>query len=103
MDNRDTAWFVLAFVLVTGLTLWYVGGRKLVERYGRHQDVQQQTQAAKEQARRLESEIDNTRQRIKHLGSDPMEIEAAIRRSKDLVREGEKIYRIEKALGEPPH
>lgn len=97
MSNRDTVWFVLALVLVTTLTLWYVGGRKLVERYSQHQHMQQQTQAAKEQSVRLEKEIANTRERIEHLGSDPTEIEAAIRRSKDLVREGEKIYRIEKA------
>lgn len=100
MDNRDRVWFVLALVLATSLTLWYVGGRKLVERYSRHQQIQQQTQAAKGQVRQLEKEIDNTRRRIEHLGSDPVEIEAAIRRSKDLVREGEKIYRIEKAPSE---
>jgi cell division protein FtsB len=103
MNNRDTIWFVLALVLVSSMTLWYVGGRKLVERYNQHQQVQQQTQAAKGQSQRLEKEIDNTRQRIEHLGSDPMEIEAAIRRSKDLVREGERIYRIEKAPNEAPH
>ncbi|MCX5758152.1 MAG: septum formation initiator family protein [Candidatus Hydrogenedentes bacterium] len=97
MNSRDTIWFVLALVLVTSMTLWYVGGRKLVERYSQHQQVQQQTQAAKEQSQRLEKEIGSTRERIEHLGSDPMEIEAAIRRSKELVREGEKIYRIEKA------
>ena len=102
MDNRDTVWFMLALVLVSALTLWYMGGRRLVERYGGHQQMQQQTQAAKEQVQRLEKEIDNTRRRIEHLGSDPMEIEAAIRRSKDLVREGEKIYRIEKAPGDAP-
>ncbi|HOT51236.1 MAG TPA: septum formation initiator family protein, partial [Candidatus Hydrogenedentes bacterium] len=82
--------------------LWYMSERRLVERYSGHQQMQQQTQAAKEQIQRLEKEIENTRRRIEHLGSDPMEIEAAIRRSKDLVREGEKIYRIEKAPSDAP-
>ena len=86
MDNRDTVWFMLALVLVSALTLWYMGGRRLVERYGGHQQMQQQTQAAKEQVQRLEKEIDNTRRRIEHLGSDPMEIEAAIRLSKDIAK-----------------
>lgn len=102
MNNRDTIWFVLALVIVAIVTFGYVNRRHLVERYSQHQRVQQQTQAAKEQSRRLEKEIEGTRQRIEHLGSDPTEIEAAIRRSKDLVREGEKIYRIEKAPSEAP-
>ena len=39
-----------------------------------------------------ESEL---RQRVDHLVNDPVEMEAEVRRSKNRVREGETIYRIE--------
>lgn len=86
--------YCLVFFLVFALALFYVCRRDL---YGLYQDYlssEDRVRAGHEQCDTLERELDAARQRVEHLGNDPVEIEAAIRRTKNLVREGEKVYRI---------
>ena len=52
----------------------------------------EERQAALEE---LRAEVEQVRARVRGLDSDSLEVEAAIRRNKRLVREGEVVYRIE--------
>jgi cell division protein FtsB len=92
--RRFARYFLVALLAVL-LAALYAGRRNLLGRYFEHQRQQEQVDAARKQCEDLRKEIDSSGRRVDNLGSDPLEIEAAIRRSKDLVREGEKIYRIE--------
>lgn len=87
--------YFLVVLLAVLLATLYAGRRNLLGRYIDHEKRQEQLDAAQKQCDDLRKEIDASGRRVSNLGSDPLEIEAAIRRSKDLVREGEKIYRIE--------
>jgi cell division protein FtsB len=87
--------YLLVASLVLLLTALYTGRRNLFGRFIEHQRQQERVDAARRQTEDLRKEIDSSGRRVENLGNDPIEIEAAIRRSKDLVREGEKIYRIE--------
>lgn len=105
MKTRSTGvrrvWrYLLVVLLVALLTTLYASRRNLFGRYIEHRKQQEQVDAVRQQSEDLRKEIDSSRRRVENLGNDPLEIEAAIRRSKDLVREGEKIYRIEVGSGE---
>ena len=97
MDDRNRGWFWLVLLLVAALTVLYVQRRDLPRRYMDYQKSAEELAQARQSCAELEGKIEASRQRAEHLGSDPTEIEAAIRRSKDLVREGETVFRIEKA------
>mgnify|MGYP002412991844 CR=1 FL=1 len=92
---RRVARYLFLVLIVAFLTAVYLERRDLLGRYIEHRTKQKQVNATREQCEDLKKEIDSSRRRVDNLGSDPIEIEAAIRRSKDLVREGEKVYRIE--------
>jgi cell division protein FtsB len=94
--------YVVAVLLVALVTVFYANRRNLLERYLEHGAREDQIGAEQQQCAELQKEIDSTRRRVENLDSDPLEIEAAIRRSKDLVREGETIYRIETGPGGAP-
>jgi cell division protein FtsB len=97
MDDRNRGWFWLILLLVAALTALYVQRRDLPGRYMDHQKSAAELTQARQSCAELEGKLEASRQRADHLGSDPTEIEGAIRRSKDLVREGETVFRIEKA------
>ena len=101
MDDRNKGWFWLILLLVAALTAFYVQRRDLPRRYMEYQKSAGDLAQAQQSCAELEDKIEASRQRAEHLGNDPTEIEAAIRRSKDLVREGETVFRIEKAPQEP--
>jgi cell division protein FtsB len=92
---RRAARYLLVVLLVALATVTYAKRRDLLARYIEHEVREEQVSAVKQQCEDLQKEIDSSRRRVENLGGDPLEIEAAIRRSKDLVREGEKVYRIE--------
>lgn len=66
-----------------GLYLKYLGSRSAVERF------ESQIAAEKAEEERLSRSVERLER------DDPVEIEAAIRENKGLVRPGEKVYRIE--------
>ena len=100
--QQNKGWYWLVLLVAAVLTLLYAERRNLYIRYMEHVETKKEVLEGQKQCEKLEAEAEATRQRIQHLGTDPIEIEAAIRRSKDLVREGEKIYRIEKSAGDTP-
>lgn len=85
-------WAGCAAVLAGALL--YAQGRDL---YGLHLDYL----ASEDEVRMLEVELaqslkaeEGLRRRVNHLEGDPLELEAAIRETKRLVRQGETVYRV---------
>ena len=83
---------LLSMILVVSCYVWY---RDLVSRYMVYQGSQESVNQLMAENQVLLRERDFLRDRVDRLGSDPIEIEAAIRRTRNLVRENERIYRIE--------
>ena len=99
MRERKGLFGLVAIILIAA-SVWYAMRRNLYGRYLEHKRQDAQIQSVREQCKELEADVEASRQRIGRLGDDPLEIETAIRQNKDLVREGEKVYRIEPA---PPN
>ncbi len=85
----------LTLIAVAGLVLAYACHRNLYQRCQDYLKNEVEVQAKRRECETMEERIQASRQRVESLGSDPLEIEADIRRNNNLVREGETIYRIE--------
>jgi len=95
MADRRTTWYWAALLAVAAGVAVYAYERDL---YGKVLDYRASgavVSELQEEHRRLEAEDQALRRSVDHLRSDDVEIQAAIRRSKNLVRENERIYRIE--------
>lgn len=92
----------MVFLVATGLTVGYVIHRDLAGQYTFYQENEEYVRAMREQQRALTAEEQRLTQRVEGLTSDPVEVEADIRRSKGLVRPGERILRIEPVNAEAP-
>jgi cell division protein FtsB len=79
------------------LAVAYVVHRDLHGRYQAYQRSEESVQAAQHKEQALEDEKQRLEQRVKDLDQNPLEVEAAIRRIKRLVRDGETVYRLEEA------
>lgn len=101
MDEKRESGYWLIVLLVIGLTALYANRHDLYAQYHKHLEGQAAVSEAQTQCAALEAQIDEARRLVKHLNSDPLEIEDAIRRNKNLVREGETIYRIQPAPESP--
>ncbi len=94
MTRQNGQWNWLAIAVFAALLLLYAERRDLV---GLYQDYEE----SKAHAERLDAEVDSLRadravveKQVEQLDNDPLEMEAAIRRGKRLVREGETVYRV---------
>lgn len=95
MRQRQRVVTVLAFGLGAVLAAVYFQQRDLPGRYRAYQQRQEQIRQAEAQVAALEDTLKTAQEHADNLGNDPVELEAAIRRVKRQVREGEKIFRIE--------
>lgn len=94
--------YILVFLAVIGLTVGYVLHRDLAGQYTFYQENEEYVRTMREQLRTLTAEEQRLTERVEGLTSDPVEVEADIRRSKGLVRPNERIVRIEPAETEAP-
>jgi len=102
--TRSFNWgYILVFLLVTGLTVAYVIHRDLAGQYNFYQRNEEDVRTMREQLQTLDAEEQRLQERVEGLTSDPIEVEADIRRSKGLVRPGEHVIRIEPGNVEAPH
>lgn len=95
MQRHSKVWYWAAFGLVVAAMVYYAHERNL---YGRYIEYRQSQQTVKDR----QAELDRLEQREKHLvrhverlNNDPLEMEASIRESKHLIREGERVFRVE--------
>lgn len=91
--------FWLVAPLVVALTMLYADRRDLGARRQEYLDSKERVLRGHEQCDELQKDLDAVRQHVEDLANDPSKIEEVIRRTKNLVREGEKVYRIQKAPG----
>lgn len=95
MAQQKRGWYWLALAVVFGLVAAYTQRRDFYGLHENYRDSQEHVQSLVIQRDRLVQEEETLDKRVKNLDSDPLEMEAAIRRSKGLVREGETVYRVE--------
>lgn len=95
MPKRTSGWYLLALALylvgLAGFAKYHdLGGLYVGYQYseGEVRDLEERLESLKAERALLSSSVQG-------LGSDPLEMEAAIRASKGLVRAGETVYRIE--------
>ncbi len=100
MRNRRIV-YVMILAASVGLAVTYVERRQLQERYEAFQQSERDIEAAKRQIGELEQELSEEEARARNLVNDPVEVEAAIRRIKRGVRDGETVFRVEAGLEAP--
>jgi cell division protein FtsB len=87
--------YVLALMLTIGLTVAYVVHRDLQGRYDFYLRSTEYVQGLQAQLDALKQEEERLKTRTEGLDSDPVEMEADIRRDKNLVRPGETVFRVD--------
>ena len=87
--------YVLALMVSIVLVSWYTWNRDLYSKYANYQSGRTSVDELLSYNRSLTEQRDQLHAQVEGLSHDPVEIEAAIRRTRNLVREGEQIYRIE--------
>jgi len=85
-------WIVLA--TVAWVAVVYAERRHFRERYQDHLRQEADIRRSQDERERLEDHVEATRRRVGSLDSDPLEIEAGLRRNSGLVRVGERVYRM---------
>lgn len=94
MESR-AHWYLLALLVVVTVLSIYAQRRDLPGLYMNWQASEAQVGELHQRVAGLETQTAALEQRVEYLNSDPVELEAAIRSGKRLVREGERVYRIE--------
>ncbi len=95
MKTKSYKWYIVTFIAVASLSAAYAVQRDLLGRYAQYQQREEQVRSMQRQVDAFEEQVSRAQQRVKDLDADPLELEAAIRHIKRLVREGETIYRIQ--------
>ena len=95
MSPARNRWYWVALALLTAAAISYAHQRNLYA-------LQLDYRASEDEVRMLEQQLEQSaqaetrlQQRVDQLHDDPLELEAAIRGAKRLVREGETIYRVD--------
>lgn len=94
MSNRRII-FGIAFASSLVLAAGYVERRQLKERHAAFLQSEREIEAAQSQIVELEQALVAEEARARDLASDPVEVEAAVRRIKRAARDGEILYRVE--------
>ncbi len=85
----------IALVAVVAGTAGYAYHRDLAACWRDYLDSQKETQAIEREHDALRAERDKLKEDVQRLKTDPVEVEQSIRQNKNLVREGEKVYRVD--------
>ena len=99
--KKSRIWYWLILLLAIAVAAMYAESQHLRERYVQLQRETEDRALQQEGVRNLQAEKELQEKRVEGLVTDPLEIEAAIRGSKRLVRDGEVVYGLE-ALPEKP-
>jgi cell division protein FtsB len=94
MHRFPGKWYWVALLLLTVAAWAYIGQRGLNDRIEAAHFSQDQVEALREELRAAEKTVSRLEGRVEHLQGDPVEMEAAVRRNKNLVREGETRFRV---------
>lgn len=95
MPRRSKGWYWLATALfAVGLTV-YAKHHDLMGLYVGYQYSEREVRDLEVRLEVLKAEKAALNKSVQGLNADPLEMEAAIRGSKGLVRKGETVYRVE--------
>ena len=95
MSENPKGWYWLALVLIAVLLVVYVQRRDFFGLFQDYRQSEEKVESMHGQLEVLQAEEAELKIRVENLNDDPLELEAAIRRSKSLVRDGETIFRVE--------
>lgn len=95
MNSKGSGLYWITLCALMALMAVYAQRRDILGLYETYVHSEEQAQAFDSRLSRLEGEETQLRETVEDLDTDPLEVEAAIRRSKGLVRKGETVYRIE--------
>ncbi len=101
MSNSRITFFVVLAVSVA-LAAGYVQRRQLKERHTAFLQSEREIEAAQSQIGELEQALAAEEARARDLATDPVEVEAAVRRLKRAAHSGETLLRVEYAPEAPP-
>jgi len=89
--------YAVAIALLVSVAYWYVGYRDLFGLYDTYRNGEIETENLQRVLHEEQARAETLEAHVAGLDSDPVELEAAMRKNKNVVREGEKIYRFELA------
>jgi len=95
MPRHSRAWYWLSLLLLVGLSAAYARYRDVNGLYLRYQKSEQDVQRVRGELDARKQEETQLKRNVTGLSSDPVEWEAFVRGNQGLVREGEKVYRVE--------
>lgn len=93
--HKEILIWLLGLVLVTAVGYGYARQRNIQARYMEFQQNEKQIESVEQEIEALRQRVEQAQQRVNDMESDPVEIEATIRRIRRLTRDGEIIFRIE--------
>lgn len=102
MNRRGSnpLWYVLALLVTCAFAWGYYHACDLPGRFEEREERERELQRIRQEAEALEAQVQQAQERVYNLDADPLEVEASLRRIKGMVREDERIYRME-PLPEP--
>jgi len=100
MTQRHRLGYIVVLVIALALVVAYVHKRDLRGKYEAYQESEKKVEASEHELSDLKSKLEKEEERLENLETDPLEIEAAIRRISHAVRKDEKVFRVE-AVPEP--
>jgi cell division protein FtsB len=89
--------YAVAISLLVSAAYWYVGYRDLFGLYDAYRNGEIETENLQRKLEEDQAKAETLEAHVAGLDTDPVELEAAMRKNKNVVREGEKIYRFELA------
>ncbi|GEM_PF-843164 len=95
MSQQTRNRYMMVVVAVTGIVCAYAFHRDLLSLYNKYCEREAAVQRLRQSVREAQALEDDLSRRVDGLDHDAVEMEAAIRRNKELIREGETIYRVE--------
>lgn len=95
MRNRGRKGYWLALIAVAAVSVAYALHNDVYERYFEQERAERKIEVRRDLVAEKERERDRAQQRVENLVTSSLEIEAAIRSRKRLVREGEVVYHLE--------
>lgn len=93
--------YAVALGALGSAAYWYVGYRDLAGLYNAYVSGEQESEGLRHTLDEEAAHAEQLEAHVAGLDSDPVELEAAARRNKNVVREGETIYRFDLAPARP--
>jgi len=91
--------WILGVVLVAAVGYGYAKQRNIHARYLEFQKNEKQIESVRLEIEELKKRVEQAKQRVENMETDPVEIEATIRRIRKLTRDGEVVFHIDAPSG----